>query len=98
MKLNKEQLLKINEINNFIIDYCDYFAEYEEELIYSEERIKEIIEEEEDIETIDFNFPGEEEYTSIEPDVLIGFENEIRSIKIVNNGLIKITKSFYDKN
>lgn len=96
MKLNKEQLLKINEINNFIIDYCDYFAEYEEELIYSEERIKEIIEEEEDIETIDFNFPGEEEYTSIEPDVLIGFENEIRSIKIVNNGLIKTDlRSYY---
>jgi hypothetical protein len=39
MKLNKEQLLKINEINNFIIDYCEYFEDNEEELIFSEERI-----------------------------------------------------------
>ncbi|WP_416442738.1 hypothetical protein ACH3O9_17960 [Leeuwenhoekiella sp. A16] len=96
MKLNKEQLLKINEINNFIIDYCEYFADYEEELIFSEERIKEIIDEEEDIETIDFNFPGEEEYTSLEPEELIAFESEIKSINIINNGLIKTNlRSYY---
>jgi hypothetical protein len=96
MKLNKEQLLKINEINNFIIDYCEYFEDNEEELIFSEERIEEIIDEEEDIETIDFGFPGEEEYTSIEPTELIAFESEIKSIKIINNGLIKTNlRSYY---
>jgi hypothetical protein len=96
MKLNKEQLLKINEINNFIIDYCEYFDDTEEELIFSEERIEEIVDEEEDIETINFSFPGEEEYTSIEPTELIAFESEIKSIKIINNGLIKTNlRSYY---
>lgn len=96
MKLNKEQLLKINEINNFIIDYCEYFDENEEELIFSDERIEEIVNEEEDIETIEFGFPGEEEYTSIEPTELIDFESEIKSINIINNGLIKTNlRSYY---
>jgi hypothetical protein len=96
MILNKEQLLKINEINNFIIDYCEYFDDNDEELIFSDERIEEIIDEEEDIETIDFGFPGEEEYTSIEPTELIEFESEIKSIKIINNGLIKTNlRSYY---
>ena len=96
MKLNKEQLLKINEINNFIIDYCEYFDDNEEEFIFSEERIEEIVDEEEDIETINFSFPGEEEYTSIEPTELIAIESEIKSIKIINNGLIKTNlRSYY---
>jgi hypothetical protein len=85
----KEQLLKINEINNFIIGYCEIFADNEEDLIYSEERIKEIITEDEEIEAIDFNFPGEEEYTSIEPDELIDLFDEIKSIEIVSNSFIK---------
>jgi hypothetical protein len=88
--LNKrEQLLKINEINNFIIDYCEIFADNEEELIYSEEQIEEIISEDEEIEAIDFNFPGEEEYTSIEPDELIDLFDEIKSIEIISNGFIR---------
>jgi hypothetical protein len=96
MKLNKEQLLRINEINNFIIDYCEIFADYYDELIFSEERIKEILEEEEDIETIDYNFPGEEEYTSLEPEELFELEKEIKSIEIVSNGYIKTNlRSYY---
>ncbi|MHB1107142.1 MAG: hypothetical protein ACYCZ2_12330 [Lutibacter sp.] len=96
MKLTKEQLLKINEINNFIIDYCEIFDDYYDELIFSEERIKEILEEEEDIETIDYNFPGEEEHTSFEPDELFELENEIKSIEIISNGYIKTNlRSYY---
>ena len=79
MKLNKEQLLKINEVNNFIIDYCEIFADNEEELVYSEERIEEILTEEEDIELIYFNFPGEDEYFEIEPLELINLFDEIKS-------------------
>jgi len=89
MKLNKKQLLKINEVNNFIIDYCEIFADNEEELVYSEERIEEIITEEEDIEAIYFSFPGEEEYVEIEPLELINLFDEIKSIEIVNNSYIK---------
>ncbi|WP_296317600.1 hypothetical protein [Winogradskyella sp. UBA3174] len=96
MKLNKEQLLKINEVNNFIIDYCEIFADNEEELVYSEERIEEIITEEEDIEAIYFNFPGEEEYVEIEPLELINLFDEIKSIEIISNGYIKTNlRRFY---
>ncbi|WP_443633616.1 hypothetical protein ABXT64_01430 [Candidatus Marifrigoribacter sp. Uisw_064] len=96
MKLNKEQLLKINEVNNFIIDYCEIFADNEEELVYSEERIEEIITEEEDIEAIYFNFPGEEEYVEIEPLELISLFDEIKSIEIISNGYIKTNlRRFY---
>lgn len=89
MKLNEEQLLKINEINNFIIEYCEIFADYEEDLIYSDNRIKEILEEEEEIETIDYNFPGEEDFVEIEPLELINIFDEIKSIEIVSNSYIK---------
>jgi hypothetical protein len=96
MKLNKEQLLKINEVNNFIIDYCEIFADNEEELVYSEERIEEIITEEEDIEAIYFNFPGEEEYVEMEPLELISLFDEIKSIEIISNGYIKTNlRRFY---
>jgi hypothetical protein len=96
MKVTKEQLQKINEINNFIMDYCEIFADYYDELIFSEDRIKEILEEEEEIETIDYNFPGEDEYTSLEPKELFELEKEIKSIKIINNGYIKTNlRSYY---
>ena len=89
MILTKEQLLKINETNRFIIDYCEIFADYEEDLIYSEKDIKYILEEDEDIDTIYFNFPGEEEVTSIETEDFLELCEEIKSIEIVDKSLIK---------
>ena len=96
MKLNFDQIKKINETNRFIIEWCDFFADHEEDLIFSEERIKDILEEEEDIETIDLLFGGEIDYTSIEAGEFLGLCEEIKSIQIVDKGHIKTElRSYY---
>lgn len=95
MKLNKEQLDKIKETNHYLIKTYEWFADYKSDLIYSDEQIKEIIEEEEDIETLEFIFPGEEDPIYIEPDDFIELSEEIKSIEIINNGLIKTKHCSY---
>ena len=95
MKLTKEQLLEINEINKFIIGFTDYFSDYEDDLIFTDERIKEILEEEEDIEEIDYSFPGEQEYVSIKPSELLQLGNEIKSIQIIDKSYIKTNRRSY---
>ena len=89
MKLNIDQINKVNEANNFIIQWCDFYEGYEEDLIFSDERIKEIIEGQEDIKTIDILFGGEDDYTCIETEDFLNLCDEIKSIQIVNSGLIK---------
>ena len=96
MKLNLTQIKKINEANKFIITWCEYFADYEDDLIFSGERMKEIIEEEEDIDSIIFMFPGEDDDTEIETEEFLSLCDEIKSIKIVNYGYIKTDlRSYY---
>ncbi|MBZ9652793.1 hypothetical protein [Psychroflexus montanilacus] len=96
MILKKEELNKINEINNFIIKYCKpHIDQYRNKMIFTDKRIQEIIEEEEDIEGIELYFPQEYEPLYIEPDDLIGLEEDIKSIEIVNNGFIKTKNSRY---
>lgn len=96
MKLNFDQIKKINQANRFIIEWCEYFADFEEDLIFSEERIKEIVEKKEDIETIDFTFPGEHDYTNIETEEFLSLCDEIKSIQILKNGHIKTElRSYY---
>ena len=96
MKLTKEQIQKINETNKFIVEWCEWFAGFESELIFTEERAKEILDEEEKIETIDFEFPGEHDYTSIETEEFLELSDEIKSIKIVNESHIKTKlRSYY---
>ncbi|OUD36885.1 hypothetical protein [Flavobacterium sp. FPG59] len=96
MKLTKEQLLEINEINKVIIGFADYFADYEEELLFSEERIQEIVEEKEDIESIDISFPGEHDIASIETSQFLELGNEIKSIKVINKNYTKTNlRSYY---
>jgi len=89
MKLTKEQLREINEIGKFLIKSSDYFSDFEEDLIYSEERIQEIIDEEEDIQYLHIDFPGEHESASIETEEFLKLGNEIKSLKIVNKNYIK---------
>ena len=61
-----------------------------------EERIKEIVEEEEDIDTIDFDFPGEHDCTCIETEEFLSLCEEIKSIQIVDKGHIKTElRSYY---
>lgn len=96
MKLTREQLLEINQINKFIIQFADYFEDYEIDLIYSEERLQEILDEEEDIEYIDINFPGEHDDVLIEPSEFLELGNEIKSIKIIDKNYIKTNlRSYY---
>ena len=89
MKLNIDQINRINEANNFIIKWCDFYEDYEEDLIFSKERIAEIIEEQEDIESIDLPFGGEVNDTYIETNDFLEICDEIKHIEIVNNGFIK---------
>jgi hypothetical protein len=89
MKLTEEELHRINKTNKFIIEWCEYFADYEEELIFSEERIKEIVEEQEDIDTIIYDFPGESDNTEVSIEELLSLSDEIKTIKIESNSLIK---------
>lgn len=89
MKLNNEQLLLLNSVNRFIMEWCPYFADFEEDLIFSEERIREIIDEEEDIDSIRYDFPGVDDFTDMKIEDLLELSNEIRSIRIENNSIIR---------
>lgn len=96
MKLTFDQLNKINQANKFIIEWCEYFADLEEDLIFSEERIKEIVEENEDIKTIQIMFAGEHDSTDVDTEEYLSLCDEIKSIQILNNGHIKTElRSYY---
>lgn len=89
MKLNEQELNKLNETNKFIIEWCDYFADFEDDLIFSEDRIKEIIKEEEDIQEIVYEFPGVDDYTKIDVKEILKLSDEIKTIQIESKSLIK---------
>lgn len=94
MKLTIEQINKINETMKFIIDWCGWFSD--EDLIISEEKIKEIIEGGEEIEDLEFAFPGEVENYYIDVQTFLNLSDEIKSIKIINEGLIRTNlRSYY---
>lgn len=95
MTLNKEQLEKVNEGIKAIFDFCPEIADDNEELIFSDERIKEIVEEEEDIEGIEIYFPGEGDYTFIEVDEFIDLIEEIKTIEVVDSSYIKTKLTRY---
>ena len=88
MKLDKKQLEKLNEVNRFIVEKSVYFSDYEDDLIFSDDRIKEILEEE-DISEISYRFPGYDEYVDMAVGDILELSDEIISLEILNNGLIK---------
>ena len=96
MILTREQLVEVNKINKFIIGFADYFGDYEDDLLFSEERIEEILEEKEDIESIDISFPGEHDIVSVETSEFLELGNEIISIKFTDKNYIKTNlRSYY---
>jgi len=96
MKLNLGQLQKINDTNNFIIEWCDYFSDFKDELIFSDDRVKEIVENEEEIECLEYRFPGLDEFFEFEISDLLTLTDEIKSIEIISNGYIKTRlRSYY---
>lgn len=86
MILTQEQFEKINKLNHFIIKWCDYFGDYEDELILDKEIIGK-----DDIEYINYNFPGFDE-PSTHIDEILELCEEVPSIEIVNNSHIKTNK------
>ncbi|MDO8446426.1 MAG: hypothetical protein Q7T53_10065 [Deltaproteobacteria bacterium] len=94
MKLTIDQIDKINDTMKFIIKWCPWFGE--EDLIISEEKIKEIIEDGEEIEDLEFAFPGEDESYYIDIQTFLNLSDEIKSIKIIHEGLIRTNlRSYY---
>jgi hypothetical protein len=96
MNPTKEQLLAINELTQYIVDFDNYFDDYQEELVFTDERVKEIIDNNEEINSIEFSFPGEHDYISIETTELLELVDEIKSIKIIDKNYIKTKlRSYY---
>ena len=89
MKLNASQLEKLNDVNMYIIQNYDYFEKQKDDLIFSTNKIDEIIKNDEDIDTICYEFPGEADVSEIKVSELLELYDEIKSISIVNNSYIK---------
>lgn len=93
---NKKQLLLFNDLINWIFKFCPDLEDYNSDLIFDEERINEIVTEEEDINEIDFFFLGEQNYTTVIFEEFIDLADQIKSLKIINNGFIQTKNhSFY---
>ena len=90
MLLSKEQHYQLNSLIEYIEKYDAYFfrilGEWNSQ-IYTEEQIKKSIEEKEERKSVFFGFPGEEESTSTEE--LLAFDEDIRSIDIIDSGHIR---------
>ena len=89
MILTREQLNQLNSTNRFIIDWCDWFTDYEEDLIYTDERIEEVLSNNEEISELHYMFPGEFDWTVIEIDEFFKLSEDLKEIEIVNSGIIK---------
>jgi hypothetical protein len=89
MKITEDMLVKINELNTFIIEWCDHFEDYESDLIFSVDRIAETIGEEDNEEEIIYEFPGDDEYMELSIEELLKLSDDLKTIKIESNSLIK---------
>lgn len=95
MKPTKEQLDIINQTLKWIFEYCPDLEDHNEDVIFDEERIKEIIEKEEDIEGIEFVFLGEQDPVFLELDQFLDLCDQIKTIKIIDKGLVKTKNHSY---
>ncbi|AZB01912.1 hypothetical protein EG359_20980 [Chryseobacterium joostei] len=96
MTPNRKQLLLFNDLINWIFKFCPDLEDYNSDLIFDEERINEIITEEEDITEIEFFFLGEQNYTTVIFEEFIDLADQIKSLMIINEGFIKTKNhSFY---
>ena len=95
MKPTKEQLITVNETLNWIFEYCPDLLDYNEDVIFDEERIIEIIEKEEDIDEIEIIFMGEQDPTSVNFEHFLNLCDQIKTIKIIDKGLIRTKNHSY---
>lgn len=89
MILTREQLNKINALHKFIFQKSKDFENLNKDLIFSDERINEIVNEEEDIDNFEYFFPVEDDSTTIETKELLSLSDEIISIDVTNHAIIK---------
>ncbi len=97
MKATRELLERINQVTKDIVDYApDMYESNYDDLFYTEERIQEAIEEEENVDkTILMSFCGEQDDTHIDLDDYLKLGEEIKTIKIVDDGYITTEKKSY---
>ena len=97
MKATRELLERINQVTKDIVDYApDMYESNYDDLFYTEERIQEAIEEEENVgKTILMSFCGEQDDTHIDLDDYLKLGEEIKMIKIVDDGYITTEKKSY---
>ena len=93
MVLTKVQLETINGINKFIEQFCESVNKNNFEF-YTNERIEEIIKEEEDIDTIYYAPDSEWFEFEIEIESLLALEDDIKSIKIEDDRKVIRTNRF----
>lgn len=95
MTPNKQQLLLFNDLINWIFEYCPELKDYNSDLIFTDERINEIVSEKEDIAQIDIFFLGEQDFTSVNLIEFIDLIDQIKSIHVINNGFIQTQNNSY---
>lgn len=88
MKFESDHIEKINEVNRFIMGLSDWFDE-QETLIIDNKRANEILSGEDKDPEFEYNFPGEDNYTYLKAEQLLELHEDILSLEIVNNGLVK---------
>lgn len=92
MKVTEEILLRINEITKYIFNNYPAYKDCNEDneyLFFSDEVIKELIKDEEDIQEIELYHPNEYNVEPIAIEEYLDLDGEIQSLSLVNKGLIK---------
>lgn len=87
MKLNRQQLEKIKETIDFLLNKYHWFADYADDYELKAEDIDEFVDS--DYEIPDFYFPGEEDKPEITTEAFLKIADEIPHIKITDNSIIK---------
>jgi len=93
MIVNREQLEKIKKTIDYIIAKYEEFADYSEELKITDEVFEELIDT--DYELPGFPFPGENDYFDISTDEFLEIADEIPTIELFENSIIKTTHLRY---
>lgn len=91
----REQLEKINETIRWMFQYCPELEDNNEDVLLDEITIEEILEGSASLEAIEFNFLGEPEPTYIDVEDFLNLTDQIKTIQIVNNGLVRTKNHSY---
>lgn len=90
MTVTREKLLAANELSIFILNEYKFPKDYEQDILFSEEKINEILNIKHEEIFVCFNFPVEENYSTVDfsLDKYLSLSDEIRSIQIIEEGNI----------